>query len=69
MKIKAKTKTIIVRPKQREAKLVVRFYDFEVRPKRNGVVLKKIQHRSILKTDAKSGCVLTRKSETNIVRF
>lgn len=69
MKIKVKTKTIIVRPKQREAKIVVRFYDFEVKPKRNGVVLKKLGHSSILKRDAISGCVLIRKGDTNIVRF
>lgn len=68
MKIVVRKYDSLVKPKQSEGKLQVRFEEYFVTPKPEGVSIKKFLRRSVLKTDALYGVVIVKKPNNDVLK-
>ena len=68
MKLKVREIDFIVKPKQIEGKLVLRFSDFKVKPKPRGVKIYKHSSTSVVKHDRHYGVKIQKQNKTTILK-
>jgi hypothetical protein len=68
MKIRVKERELSTQPKQSEGRLVVGVTEHSVKPKPAGVIIQKMQNRSVFKTDEQTGIILKKQQFTRILK-
>ncbi len=68
MKLKVKETSYIVKPKQDEGKLLVRYDQFTVKPKPRGVKIYEDKLTAVLKHDRRSGVRIQKQKNTTILK-